>query len=736
MFTRVARGFEELADIGLIERRPIRFVGGQAAGCSPVATAFEAGTDVIEPVRQPDTIVRSLAIGNPADGRYAVELRADSGGSVEAIADAVTAERIRDVARLEGIFPETAGGVTLGAVAAARRRGVIREDDEVVALLTGERAQDARRTDAGPRRRGRTRSGAEAEPVRLRDVAGDAIMSTVRIPPTLRTATGGEKLVSVPGGTVREVIRGLVDAHPGLESQLLSQDGDLNRFVNAFLNDTDVRHLQALETPVGEGDTLVLLPAMAGGLRTPRGYALDLTEVGWCPTSDRVRRTTRTGTTSSRKVTRRSAGCGASSVTSPMDHAASSARRRSTGPVLPSCACSGSRPSDKNPNVCTRCFTYLADHHGGAEIEASMMFADIRGSTSLAERMSTAEFHAILDRFYVAATKAVFDNDGSLDKFVGDEVVAFFFPNFVGQDHAAAAISAATDLLRATGHEEAGGPWVPVGAGVATGIVWAGAVGTGAQTDITAIGDTVNTTARLASAAKAGEVLVTTEAARQAGLDPHLETRTLDLKGKAAGTEVVTLNIGPQAGRDQLARSSAWRRSAMRSSTPSMPTDRRISAGSTARAVSETDMWVIAAGTSTSDSTPPSDSASVNSFVPSATGDRPVGTTGRTGRGRQERDHPTEAGIADLGDIGSRSQELDDRTGIRLVPLDPDVEGCADRGARGSNRAGPAPPPSRSGGTAGAPRRHRPTSPPRPVRHPNGRPGTWSPSGTRCRRRA
>ena len=90
-------------------------------------------------------------------------------------------------------------------------------------------------------------------------------MSTVRIPPTLRAATGGEKLVTVPGATVREVIRELVTAHPGLGSQLLTQDGDLNRFVNAFLNDTDVRHLQALETPVGEGDTLVLLPAMAGG---------------------------------------------------------------------------------------------------------------------------------------------------------------------------------------------------------------------------------------------------------------------------------------------------------------------------------------------------------------------------------------------------------------------------------------------------------------------------------------
>ena len=90
-------------------------------------------------------------------------------------------------------------------------------------------------------------------------------MSTVRIPPTLRVATGGAKQVDVPGGTVREVVAGLVAIHPGLEAQLLAPNGDLNRFVNAFLNDTDVRHLQALDTPVADGDTLLLLPAMAGG---------------------------------------------------------------------------------------------------------------------------------------------------------------------------------------------------------------------------------------------------------------------------------------------------------------------------------------------------------------------------------------------------------------------------------------------------------------------------------------
>ena len=90
-------------------------------------------------------------------------------------------------------------------------------------------------------------------------------MSVVRIPPVLRASTGGQKQVEVEGSTVREVIGGLVAAYPGLAQQLLAGDGDLNRFVNVFLNDTDVRHLQSLDTPVAERDTVVLLPAMAGG---------------------------------------------------------------------------------------------------------------------------------------------------------------------------------------------------------------------------------------------------------------------------------------------------------------------------------------------------------------------------------------------------------------------------------------------------------------------------------------
>jgi molybdopterin synthase sulfur carrier subunit len=90
-------------------------------------------------------------------------------------------------------------------------------------------------------------------------------MSSVRIPPTLRTATSGAKVVDVGGGTVREVVGRLVSTYPALAQQLLDGDGELNRFVNVFLNDTDVRHLGGLDAPVGERDTVVLLPAMAGG---------------------------------------------------------------------------------------------------------------------------------------------------------------------------------------------------------------------------------------------------------------------------------------------------------------------------------------------------------------------------------------------------------------------------------------------------------------------------------------
>ncbi len=217
------------------------------------------------------------------------------------------------------------------------------------------------------------------------------------------------------------------------------------------------------------------------------------------------------------------------------------------GPIAPIMRALGKRPADKNPRVCQSFFSFIAKHHGGAEIQASFMFADIRGSTTLAEHMSAAQFHALLDRFYTTASAVVFEHDGAVDKFVGDEVVAMFFPFVSGDLHATKAVQAAEALLRATGHADPAGPWVPVGAGVHTGLAWVGAVGDETHTEVTALGDAVNIAARLAGSAASGEVLVSSAAALSAGLDPVLKMHVLALKGKEALTEVVSLRVGPDA---------------------------------------------------------------------------------------------------------------------------------------------------------------------------------------------
>src|SRR5438067_5591443 len=133
---KIARGIRQLADVGLIEAPRTRFSGAQAAGCAPVATAFAAGTDDVTPVR-PNTIARSLAIGNPADGPFAVRLARESGGAIGAASDAAIVEGIRLLARTEGIFAETAGGVTVAVLQRLAAQGVLRRDETIVAYITG-----------------------------------------------------------------------------------------------------------------------------------------------------------------------------------------------------------------------------------------------------------------------------------------------------------------------------------------------------------------------------------------------------------------------------------------------------------------------------------------------------------------------------------------------------------------------------------------------------------------------
>ena len=135
--TKIAKGFGELHTVGLLDEAPaVRISGAQAAGCSPVATAFAAGTDVIRPVR-PDTIAKSVAIGDPADGPYALDVVRSTGGSIDSVTDDEIVEGIRLLARTEGIFTETAGGVTIATLAKLAASGVVRADERVVAYVTG-----------------------------------------------------------------------------------------------------------------------------------------------------------------------------------------------------------------------------------------------------------------------------------------------------------------------------------------------------------------------------------------------------------------------------------------------------------------------------------------------------------------------------------------------------------------------------------------------------------------------
>jgi adenylate cyclase len=195
----------------------------------------------------------------------------------------------------------------------------------------------------------------------------------------------------------------------------------------------------------------------------------------------------------------------------------------------------GFGPSRLNRRICSGCIHALHKHPGGAEVELSFLFADVRGSTALAERMPAAEFSQLMAKFYGVAAAAVDRRNGIVDKFVGDEVVALFIPGFAGSDHAADAIAAAEELMRETANIERD---LSLGAGVHTGIAYVGNVGEGDAVDFTAIGDPVNTAARLAAAAGAGEILVSSAAAKAARLETdELEARTLALRGRAESVE-------------------------------------------------------------------------------------------------------------------------------------------------------------------------------------------------------
>lgn len=208
----------------------------------------------------------------------------------------------------------------------------------------------------------------------------------------------------------------------------------------------------------------------------------------------------------------------------------------------------GYEQSPGNPSMCSKCISALRAHGvTGLEIPVTLVFSDVRGSTSLGERMRPNEFREFLGHFYDLATQAILEHDGIIDKIVGDEVIGLFFGGISGPEHTAAGIAAGLDLAERAARPDATpmGP-IPAGTGVHTGEAFVGATSWGgAVEDFTALGDTVNTTARLAASAAAGEVLISVAAAEAAGRSGEaLERRSLTVRGRSQPVEVVVERVG------------------------------------------------------------------------------------------------------------------------------------------------------------------------------------------------
>lgn len=192
-------------------------------------------------------------------------------------------------------------------------------------------------------------------------------------------------------------------------------------------------------------------------------------------------------------------------------------------------------PSNRNPRYCSRCDGFIRAYPGGAEVELSMVFVDVRGSTRLAEQMTPTEYGALMNRFYADVTAVLVGTDGFMMDVVGDEVFALYPPGFSGPGHAKLAVQAARELLHLGERHTPRQPNLPFGTGVHTGVVYVGTVG-GAEegiADVRALGDGVNTAARLCSEAGPGEALISDAACAAAALDvASLQHRHMMLKGR------------------------------------------------------------------------------------------------------------------------------------------------------------------------------------------------------------
>jgi adenylate cyclase len=192
----------------------------------------------------------------------------------------------------------------------------------------------------------------------------------------------------------------------------------------------------------------------------------------------------------------------------------------------------GFGPSRKNPTLCNTCFENAPMGGVGVDMEIGVLFADVRGFTSLAERTPTDEVAQLLNRFYAAASE-VLTRSALIDKFVGDQVMALYLPLLLSEHWEDELVRDANDLLASVGYGTSPGPWLQLGVGLDIGRAYVGNVGAGEVKDFTAIGDVVNTAARLQSAADGGQIVLSERLFERLDARPDNATATtLALKGK------------------------------------------------------------------------------------------------------------------------------------------------------------------------------------------------------------
>lgn len=200
----------------------------------------------------------------------------------------------------------------------------------------------------------------------------------------------------------------------------------------------------------------------------------------------------------------------------------------------------GYSPSRKNPQLCARCVERAPE--GGAVVPVTVVFADVRGYTTLAEGLSSIEATATLNRFYTAASQALLAHEAILGQIAGDEVMALFLPGLAGRAYPRRAVQAAFALLATVGYGSPRGSWLEVGVGICSGEEYVGNVGGGGFKDFTALGDVTNTAARLQALAAGGDILLcaaTYAAVRDAY--PDAEQLVLELKGKRSAVEAFVI---------------------------------------------------------------------------------------------------------------------------------------------------------------------------------------------------